>query len=80
MARDVPDDPKAKPDPSMFDAGEDKDFTFKANYDMITNVFRSGIGRGSSVFKDSTIFPYELDNYQKPIKSLKVTKVFSSDR
>ena len=79
MARETP-DLAVKPDPSMFDAGEDQDFTFKANYDMITNVFRSGIGRGSSVFKNSTVFPYELDNYQKPIKSLKVSKTFDSDR
>ena len=67
-------------DPAMFDAGEDQDFTFKANYDMLTNVFKSGISRGSAVFKESIVFPYELDNYQKPIKSLKVTKMFASDK
>ena len=47
----------------MFEAEGDQDFTFKANYDMLTNVFKSGISRGSLVFKDSTVFPYELDNY-----------------
>ena len=62
MARDVPDE-EVKPDATMFDAGEDRDFTFKANYDMVTNVFKSGISRGSAVFKKAAIFPFELDNY-----------------
>lgn len=80
MARDGPTDLNAKPDPSMFDAGQDQDFTFKANYDLINNVFRTGITRGSAIFKSSVTFPYELDNFQKTIKSFQVSKTYDSDR
>ena len=46
---------------------------------MMKNVFSSGVNPSSAKLKDKSIFPYELDKFQKPIRSLTVTKTFDAD-
>jgi len=81
-AREAPDvsDKKAAADPKRFEAeSEQDDYSFKANYEMMGNVFRSGISRNSAKFKNQETFPHDEDRYQKPIRAFTVTKLYDSE-
>ena len=80
-ARDIPDEyDTKKADPERYEAGSDNDYSFKANYEMMKNVFQTGINPSSVRFKDEAIFPFELDKTQKPIRSLTVSKTYDADK
>ena len=50
------------------------------NPDLIANVFKSGYNRSSTNFKQTKIFPYELNNFQKNVQNFNVKKVFDSEK
>jgi len=50
------------------------------NPDVIVNVFKSGYSKTSERFKEATIYPHELDNYQKSILNFEIKKVFDSEK
>ena len=67
-----------KVDANAFEAGDDESYSFQANYEMLQNIFRTGVSPGQMMFRGKKVFPYELDKFQKPIRSFKITKVFDS--
>ena len=58
MSREIPEDKEAAEDPQRFEAGEQQDFTFQANYEMLLNVFKTGISTQSVYLRDKTPFQY----------------------
>ena len=50
------------------------------NPDVIVNVFKSGYSKTSERFKQTNIYPHELDNYQKSILNFEIKKVFDSEK
>ncbi len=80
MARDIDDPDEKVKDPKRFEANDDEDFTFKANYEMLSNVLKNGIGRNTEKFKNQPIFPFEIDRQQKPIRAFAVTKTYDSKK
>ena len=66
-------------DAKNFDAAGDGDYTFKANYDMVSNVFRGGLSRNNQNFKNlEEPFPFEQDKLQSPLRSFTITKLYDA--
>jgi len=67
-------------DPKRYDAGDDSDFVFKTNYEMIGNVFRTGIARNNPKLMAAEAFPSDSDRLQKSIRTFTVTKLYDSEK
>ena len=60
-------------------SGKSDDERFKVNYDMLMNVFRTGVSKSSASFREKTQFPFELDKFQNSIRSFSINRTFDSD-
>lgn len=78
-AREVSYDKKGI-DPKPVNTDIDSEGNFKANYELMGNVFRTGVSRSSPKFRDTPVYDYSGDRFQKPIRTFTVTRVYNSEK